>query len=260
MGTPLAVGERVLGVLYADTVRSGRRLAQADLDLLAGFGNQAALALDRAAMQERLRGEALLRGRLEGFLPPSAADRFETGAVRLDVVEARVTALCCALGDAGARLSALAPRDAMALLAEYLPLVSSAVFGNGGTLVTSTGAGVLAIWGAPLARDDDADRAIAAARAAQRAAYGRSFALRIGLHTGPAVAGNVGTPRYPRYAALGEAVSVAERACAAAGGGEIVLSAQTAAALGGAPPALDPLPGGDAGGDAIALFRLRPGA
>jgi class 3 adenylate cyclase len=69
----------------------------------------------------------------------------------------------------------------------------------------------------------------------------------------------VGTARYPRYAALGEAVSVAERACAAAAGGEIVLSAQTAAALGGAPPALEPLPEGDTGGGAIALFRLRPG-
>jgi adenylate cyclase len=242
MCAPLKAADRVLGVLYADSVIGGRPLTPADLDLLAGFANQAALALDNAMLHERLRREAVAREKLERFFPPSTTERI-LGAdeIRLDVVETRVTALFCDISRYTELTAGMPPREVLDLLNEYFPLVAQSVFDEGGTLEKYIGDAVLAIWGAPFSREDDADRAVAAAVAMQRAVRGRRFGIHIGLHTGPVAAGNVGTDRYLQYAAVGETTNLASRICGVAGEGEIILSAETAAALRGS-PSLEALP------------------
>lgn len=95
-----------------------------------------------SASRERARDEALARDRLERFLPAGAADRIlGAGATRIDVTEARVTALCCDIPGHAERTFTLSPRAAFNLLEEYLCLVEKAVFDDGGTLERAAGPG-----------------------------------------------------------------------------------------------------------------------
>jgi adenylate cyclase len=85
------------------------------------------------------------------------------------------------------------------------------------------GDGIMAVFGAPLEQDDHADRAVAAAREmvgprldrfnAWMAEQGfeRRFAMGIGLHTGPVMAGNVGSEQRMEYTAIGDTTNTAAR-------------------------------------------------
>ena len=106
------------------------------------------------------------------------------------------------------------------LLTRYLEIVSDAIVSQGGTIDKFMGDGVMAFWGAP---SPDPDQAAAACRAAldclERIASGdelrdhrgRPLRLRIGINTGEALVGNVGTAHRLNYTAIGDAVNVASR-------------------------------------------------
>lgn len=260
MCAPLKAGDRVLGVLYADAVLPGKTLTQEDVDLLAGFANQAALAIDNALLQERLRREAVAREKLERFFPQATAERIlQTTGSGLSVVETRVTALFCDISGYTALTAGWPPRQVIDLLNEYFPLVAQAVFDQDGTLEKYIGDALLAIWGAPFSHEDDADRAVLAAMEMIRTVQGRRFGVHIGLHTGLVAAGNIGTPEYLQYAAVGETTNLASRISGVAGEGEIVLSAETMAALKNPPPNLEPLPPTIVKGhvEPLTLYRLK---
>ena len=100
-----------------------------------------------------------------------------------------------------------------------------------------TGDGVMALFGAPTAHEDDAIRAVAVALAFQRglASYaarlrrerGLSFALRVGLNTGEVVVGRIGDDLRMDYTAQGETVNLAARLQSAADPGGVLVSEAT---------------------------------
>lgn len=118
-------------------------------------------------------------------------------------------------------LSTQLPAETMAsILNAYLEGMSSIVLDHGGTIDKFVGDAVVAFWGAPIARPDDGERAVAAAMAmieftrdfgkgnADRAMLGRT---RIGLHHGEAIVGNFGGEGRISYTALGDAMNTAAR-------------------------------------------------
>ena len=99
--------------------------------------------------------------------------------------------------------------------------MSDIVLDHGGTIDKFVGDAVVAFWGAPIARDDDGDRALAAVIAMleftqefarngsdDRAMLGRT---RVGLHYGEAIVGNFGGEGRIQYTALGDAMNTAAR-------------------------------------------------
>jgi adenylate cyclase len=110
------------------------------------------------------------------------------------------------------------------------------IFEHGGTLDKFIGDAIMALWGAPIAHEDDPDRALRAAVAMQRsieelnrrwAAAGRpEIGVGIGINYGEAFAGNIGSHRRLEYTVIGDAVNIANRLCAEAGAGEILVSEQ----------------------------------
>ena len=88
---------------------------------------------------------------------------------------------------------------------------------HGGIVNKFLGDGFLALFGAPLAADDAAQRAVAAARemliANERINAANSWPLRmgIGIHVGEVVAGSIGSPRRKEYTVIGDTVNFAAR-------------------------------------------------
>ena len=105
----------------------------------------------------------------------------------------------------------------------YLTLMTDAVLDHGGTLVDYMGDGIMAAFGAPVANDEHAELAIAAARAmageqlatfnAWLSATGVEEPLRmgIGINSGPVLSGSVGSPRRLEYAVIGDTTNTASR-------------------------------------------------
>jgi adenylate cyclase len=116
---------------------------------------------------------------------------------------------------------AVTPEQLSQLLNRYLDLMSETVLRHGGTIDKFVGDAVVAFWGAPIARDDDADRAARAAIAMWEA--GEAFrrgagpdippigCTRVGLHRGEAVVGNFGGEGRIQYTALGDGMNTAAR-------------------------------------------------
>lgn len=120
------------------------------------------------------------------------------------------------------RLShATSPEQLSTLLNRYLDLLSETVLRHGGTIDKFVGDAVVAFWGAPIARDDDADRSVLAAVALYEAGeeFRRTAApglppigcTRVGLHRGEAVVGNFGGEGRIQYTALGDGMNTASR-------------------------------------------------
>ena len=115
------------------------------------------------------------------------------------------------------------PHRVIELLNEYFGEMIDAIFEHDGTLVGYRGDGLLAVFGAPIALDDHADRALAAAREMLKVRLPRfngwlreqglseGFEMGIGLNSGPFMSGNVGSARQLEYTIHGDTVNTAAR-------------------------------------------------
>jgi ABC-type transport system substrate-binding protein/class 3 adenylate cyclase len=133
----------------------------------------------------------------------------------------------------------LGPERSKFLLDEVVRLMREEVERFGGTVAQLTGDGVLALFGAPVAHQDDAVRAVRAALALRESiaryaaeiapAYGIELAARVAVNTGPVVVPAIAAPVDVLYNALGDTVNVAARLQAL---GDIVVGPTTARQVG----------------------------
>jgi class 3 adenylate cyclase len=133
------------------------------------------------------------------------------------------------------------PAWVMEVLNGYLARMTDVVIAHGGTVNEFIGDAVFAIFGAPIAHPDHAERAAAAAIAMQTAmveineahvARGLPrFEMGIGINTGEAVVGNIGSEQRAKYTVVGNAVNVAARVESSTVGGQIFVSAATYAEI-----------------------------
>src|SRR2546428_2081260 len=125
----------------------------------------------------------------------------------------------------------------MAVLNEVLGRMTDVIIAHGGTINEFIGDAIFAIFGAPLAHPDHAERAAAAAIAMQRAmadvneAHAQRglprFEMGIGVNTGEAVVGNIGSEQRAKYAVGGAAVNLAARVEGGTVGGQIFVTSST---------------------------------
>jgi adenylate cyclase len=129
-----------------------------------------------------------------------------------------------------------APDDVVALLNRYFTSQVEIVFKHGGTLDKFIGDGIMAFWGAPTAYADHAQRAVAAALEmsdvldqlrGDLGSLGEGLDIGIGLHTGSAVVGFIGSDERLDYTAIGDTVNCASRIESATKGISRILVSKT---------------------------------
>jgi adenylate cyclase len=125
------------------------------------------------------------------------------------------------------------PGAVVALLNRYFEAAVPAIFGEGGTVVQFAGDAVMAIWNAPLRQPDHALRAARAALGLQ-AAVGLTIGqqageprFRVGLNTGPALVGNIGSQAIRNFTAIGDTTNLAARLQTFADPGQVVIGQPT---------------------------------
>ena len=137
----------------------------------------------------------------------------------------------------------LAPAQVVTLLNRYLGAMTDIIMEHQGTIDEFIGDAILAVFGAPQRRDDDADRAVNCALAMQAAmedinARNRAEGLPeiltgIALNTGDVIAGNIGSERRSKYGFVGHPMNVTSRIEDKTAGGEILASDSTVCGLKG---------------------------
>jgi len=115
----------------------------------------------------------------------------------------------------------LSPEELVNLLNAYLSEMSDIILSSGGTLDKYEGDAIIAFWNAPLDQPDHAVRACCAALRCQKRLkalrdtfldrFGHELSMRIGINSGSAVVGNMGSHRRFDYTAMGDTVNLASR-------------------------------------------------
>ncbi|MBI5423400.1 MAG: HAMP domain-containing protein [Opitutae bacterium] len=185
-----------------------------------------------------------VRDLLGKVVSPEIATQLLQSKLELGGEEREVTILFSDLRDFTALSEKLSPHEVLALLNRYLDRMSVIVEKHGGVIDKYIGDAIMALFGAPVATDGAAARAIAAAREMKAAladlnreleAEGKPrLALGIGINTGRVIAGNMGSQTRLNYTVIGDGVNLAARLEGltkdAAFGARIIVSEATAAA------------------------------
>jgi len=202
------------------------------------------MAGDLGAYRERLVDETRARENLSRFMSPEVVERIVKGRepLRLGGERREVTILFADVVKFTALADEQEPEIAVAILNELFTIVTEIVFQHGGIIDKFIGDCAMAIWGAPEAHPDDARRAVRAAEAMLRwlevgnakwhKQVGHDIALAIGIHTGVAIVGNIGSEKRMDYTAIGDAVNLAARLERLARPGQILMTRETMQHLG----------------------------
>lgn len=148
-----------------------------------------------------------------------------------------ITALFCDVVGSTSMAEGLDPEEWADIMNEAFEVLTAPVSRYEGSIARLMGDGLLAFFGAPVAHEDDPERAVLAGldileavkplRERLRLEYGLEFAVRVGINTGPVVVGDVGSSAVTEYTAMGDAVNIAARMEQTAEPGTVRVSAET---------------------------------
>jgi adenylate cyclase len=226
-------------VLFCDTRERTNAFSEKDLKILSGIASQAAIALENSDLARKIEREAVTRAELSRFLSPAVAEMVVKGQVELLRVGRleEVTSLFADIRGFTSMAEADSPQETVAMLNTFFTGMANCIFKNEGNLDKFIGDCVMAVWGPPSSHPDDASRALKAALEMQqeinvinkqRAEGGRApIQVGIGVNTGPAVVGYMGSNERHEFTAIGDSVNTASRLCGLAKGGEILVTEHT---------------------------------
>jgi adenylate cyclase len=200
-------------------------------------------------LTERRRAQETKRAFAQ-YVPAEVVNRLieQPELLELGGEERELTLLFADLANFTTMSEKLAPRAVVAILGRYFDAMSTVIYRHGGTVDKYIGDGIMAFWGAPLPDERHAERALQAAidmqqrfgKLARRLGRrgGPVMSMRIGIHTGNVIVGNVGSRARFAYTAIGDAVNLASRLEGAnkAYGTSILLSEATVRHLHGRVP------------------------
>lgn len=252
---PLITESNVHGVLYADRLDPFAAFSADHLELISAVSAQTAVTVETVKAHKRLAREEVARANYSRFMPEYVVKQLliNPDSFRLGGANQTVTVLFADIRGFTAISEKENPEKVVNLLNTYFSAMTEIIFDHGGTLDKYIGDGLMAIFGAPTATEEDALNAVKAAVTMQKRLVSLNEELRaegtgpisigIGLHTGEATIGYIGSERRSEYTAIGDTVNLASRLESNARGGQILMSEATAEASGNLIPVnhLEPL-------------------
>jgi adenylate cyclase len=240
---PLITESSVHGVIYADRLDPFSAFSEEDLELITAVAAQAAVIVETVRAHDRLAREEVARANYGRFMPEYVVKELleNPNSFRLGGVNQTITVLFADIRGFTTLSERESPERVVNLLNRYFTAMSEIIFEHGGTLDKYIGDGLMAIFGAPTATANDANNAVKTAVAMQRRINRLNgelvadgllpITVGIGLHTGNALVGYIGSEIRSEYTAIGDTVNLAARLEANARGGQILLSEATAQAI-----------------------------
>ena len=219
---PVVYENESLGVLLVDNLKSKRALRKSDMSLLMGIAPQIGISIHKAMsyqkLQESKESEQNLRKLFEKYVPAPVIKRYvDTKEVdRFWGEETSITALFLDIRDFTSSTETMDAMDVVSFLNDYFEKCSLVISEENGHINKYTGDGFFAIFQAPGPSENHTIMAFNAA--CKITELGGNFKLRgkpmeigIGLHTGRAILGNIGSQNKIEYTAVGDTVNTAAR-------------------------------------------------
>lgn len=241
---PLIAKEKgKIGAIYVDNPVTQEQFDKGDIEFMISFANQAAIAIENAQLYKKIKEEEKIKARLQRFFSPTVVQKIMASEEVLALGgEARIaTVLFCDIRGYTSLAERIDTLVAVEILNDFLSSMTDIVFLHEGTLDKYIGDCVMAIFGAPVAHDDDPVRAVKAALDMKQrvvdlkgiwlkkmdVAEAVSFDIGIGIHTGEVIAGNIGNINRMEYTVVSRAVNLASRLENNAQPGQILISKAT---------------------------------
>ncbi len=213
---------------------TGDRDLTPDTDLVCPNGQTASVNMTavplRAADQstvgtllifEDLSAEKRVRNTMARYMSKEVADELLSSGGALEGREQEITVLFSDIRGFTTISEAIGPRETVSMLNDYFGEMVEVISQNRGILDKYIGDAIMALFGAPFVREGDADRALEAACGMtialkrfnfMRVSTGRApIGTGIGLNTGSAIVGEMGSPKRKEYTAIGDSVNLASR-------------------------------------------------
>jgi adenylate cyclase len=161
--------------------------------------------------------------RLSRFFSPAVVTEIirHKDDAKLAATRRRMTVLFSDIRGFTSMSEKMQPEDVVTFLREYLTVMTEAVFKHGGTVDKYVGDAIMALYNVPFEAPDHALRAVRTALEFQErlqplaerfaARYGGSLACGVGIHTGDAVVGTIGSEQRLEYTAIGDTINLGAR-------------------------------------------------
>jgi adenylate cyclase len=234
---PLISGTQVVGVMYVDNADDRDAFSTADLDLMTTIAAQVARFIRENHLQPDMQREEIIRANLLRQFSPRVADHILDGSNRLQLGGNRVDPITVLVSDIRGFTSLSAkmePADVVRMLNEMFDAFVPIIFEYDGVVDKYVGDSVLAVFGSPDVDEQQWEKAVRAALEMQRVIgkLGEAWKARrlpvfqvgIGIHSGAAIQGFIGSAQRTEYTVIGDTVNRAARFCDGAGSGEIFIS------------------------------------
>ncbi|MEO2014670.1 MAG: adenylate/guanylate cyclase domain-containing protein [Fuerstiella sp.] len=220
VASPILNNKRqVVGVLYGDRGPASNNRSRGNInDLEATLVEILAGAVAGGIAR---RSEERFRAALSQFFSPKVANLLSTDPKLMDGQDAEISVLFCDIRGFTSVTEQIGPKMTIEWINDVMSELSQCVIDRDGVLVDYVGDELLAMWGVPGEQPDHAARAIETAQAMLHAievlrsrwkdSFPQRFAAGIGINTGPARVGNVGSRQKFKYGPLGNTVNLASR-------------------------------------------------
>ena len=219
---PIIFEGESLGVILVDNLRSKNPLTQSDMSLLLGIAPQIGISIHNAISYQRLQEskerEQNLRELFEKYVPAPIIKQY-VGSGEVDLFrgeESSITALFLDIRGFTSSSEAMDARDVVSFLNDYFERCSIVISEEKGHINKYTGDGFFAIFGAPETLGNHTSLAFNAAckileLTGRFILEGKPMEVGIGLHTGRAILGNIGSQTKIEYTAVGDTINTAAR-------------------------------------------------
>jgi len=239
MAVPLMHSSELFGVMVLDSQIATGAFTEKDLQLFQNIANQAAIAIQNSLFARKLEHEAVTRERFQRLLSPQIAEQVIAGEVEIQKGgQLRdTTVLFSDIRGFTAMSESQDPQVIVDMLNDYFERMVDIVFKHEGTLDKFVGDEIMALFGSPVAHEDDPIRAVRTALGMQEVLHDFNaermdrgddpIRVGIGINSGPVIAGYIGSSKSLEYTAIGDTVNTGARLCSMAAPGQILITEHT---------------------------------